>query len=50
MNVKMLEIPIKDIFEGYYNNDDDGVIGYNGKLNILSLIGLKQLFQANGKK
>lgn len=34
MNIEMLEIPIKNIFEGYSNNDGDGVIGYNGKLNI----------------
>jgi hypothetical protein len=34
MKIKLKEIPIKDVVEGYLNNDIEGVIGYSGKLNI----------------
>ncbi|MEA2018565.1 MAG: DUF262 domain-containing protein, partial [Campylobacterota bacterium] len=33
MNITLKEIPIRDIVEKYMN-DDDGVTGYNGRLNI----------------
>ena len=34
MNIKLHEILIKDLVENYVNSDEEGVIGYNGKLNI----------------
>lgn len=34
MEIKLHEIKIRDIVEGYVNNDEDGVLGYNGKLDI----------------
>lgn len=34
MEIKLKEIKIKDVIEGYINNEEDGVSGYNGKLNI----------------
>ena len=34
MNIKLHEITIKDIAENYIDNAEEGVIGYNGKLNI----------------
>lgn len=34
MNIKLQEIKIKDIAEGYVDNAENGVRGYDGKLNI----------------
>ena len=34
MEIKMHEIPISEVFEGYIDSDDEGVVGYGGKLNI----------------
>ena len=34
MKIKLHEITIRDVKEGYINNDEEGVIGYGGKLNI----------------
>ena len=34
MDIKEQQIKIKDLVEGYVNNDEEGVIGYGGKLNI----------------
>lgn len=35
MEIKLKEILVRDLVEGYENNDvENGVIGYNGKLNI----------------
>ena len=34
MKIELKEITIKDVVEGYINNDEEGVIGYNGKLDI----------------
>lgn len=39
MNIKLSgkdfdEITIRDLFDGYVNNDEEGVMGYGGKLNI----------------
>lgn len=34
MNIKLKEIQISDLIEGYENNQDEGVYGYCGKLNI----------------
>ena len=34
MKIKLKEISIREIVNGYVNNDDEGVIGYGGKLNI----------------
>ncbi len=34
MQIKLHEITIKDLFNGYRNNDEEGVFGYGGKLNI----------------
>lgn len=34
MNIERVEITIGEIFNGYLNSDDKGVVGYGGKLNI----------------
>lgn len=34
MEIKLHEIAVKDVAEGYVNNDEEGVLGYGGKLNI----------------
>ena len=34
MEIKLYEIPIQDIVNGYINSDEEGVVGYSGKLNI----------------
>lgn len=34
MKIKLKEISIKDVSNGYINNDEEGVVGYGGKLNI----------------
>lgn len=34
MDIKMHEIPVREVFEGYLDSDEDGVVGYSGKLNI----------------
>jgi len=34
MKIELKEIPIREVFNGYINNNEEGVIGYGGKLNI----------------
>jgi hypothetical protein len=34
MEIKLKEISIRDVVNGYINNDEEGVVGYSGKLNI----------------
>lgn len=34
MKIELQEITIRELYEGYENNDDEGVVGYGGKLNI----------------
>lgn len=34
MNIELKQISIREVVKGYVNNDEEGVIGYNGKLNI----------------
>ncbi|MGI6013224.1 MAG: HNH endonuclease family protein [Oscillospiraceae bacterium] len=34
MKIELHEIPIRAVVEGYVNNDEEGVLGYSGKLNI----------------
>lgn len=34
MKIELKEIKIKDLVKGYVNNEEEGVIGYNGLLNI----------------
>lgn len=34
MEIKPVELKIKDIFNGYIDNDEEGVIAYEGKLNV----------------
>lgn len=35
MKIELKNIKVRDIFNGYVNNDiENGVIGYNGLLNI----------------
>lgn len=34
MEIQLKEIPIKEVFDKYQNSDEEGVIGYSGKLNI----------------
>lgn len=34
MKIQLQEIPVRDLVEGYSNDIEEGVVGYNGKLNI----------------
>lgn len=34
MKIELHQIPIKEVIEGYQNSDEEGVVGYGGKLNI----------------
>lgn len=34
MEIKLHEITVRELFDGYENNDEDGVVGYGGKLDI----------------
>jgi hypothetical protein len=34
MNIDLKKITIKEVSNGYINNDEEGVVGYGGKLNI----------------
>lgn len=34
MKIELHEISIKEVCQGYVNNDEDGVVGFGGKLNI----------------
>jgi len=34
MKIDLKEIAIRDVAKGYVNNDEEGVVGYDGKLNI----------------
>ena len=34
MKIELNKIPIRDLYKGYVNNDEEGVVGYNGILNI----------------
>lgn len=34
MKIELKEIPIREVFNGYVNNDEEGVVGFGGLLNI----------------
>lgn len=34
MKIELTKILVKDLFDGYVNNDEEGIFGYHGKLNI----------------
>jgi hypothetical protein len=34
MKITLKEIPVRDVIAGYKNNNEEGVLGYSGKLNI----------------
>lgn len=34
MSIHLTQIKLRDLFEGYKNNDEDGVVGYGGRLDI----------------
>ena len=34
MKIELREISIREVFDGYINNQEDGVVGYSGALNI----------------
>jgi len=34
MTIELHQIPIRDVVSGYVNSDEDGVVGWGGKLNI----------------
>lgn len=34
MKIELREISIREVTAGYFNNQEDGVVGFNGKLNI----------------
>src|SRR5436305_13653299 len=34
MRIELHEITVKELFDGYKNNDEAGVVGYSGRLDI----------------
>ncbi len=34
MNITQIKVTIRELTEGYYNDDEEGVVGYNGQLDI----------------
>lgn len=34
MEIKLHEITVRDVTDGYVDSDENGVVGYGGKLNI----------------
>ena len=34
MEIKLKEISVRDVAKGYVNDEENGVVGYDGKLNI----------------
>ena len=34
MEIELKQIPVKDVFDGYKDADEDGVVGYHGQLDI----------------
>lgn len=34
MRIKLYEIPVRDVVDGYVDNAENGIVGYGGKLNI----------------
>lgn len=34
MKIELYQITVRNVFNGYQNNDENGVVGYGGKLNI----------------
>ena len=34
MDIKLKEIAVRDVFDGYKDSAENGVVGYGGKLNI----------------
>lgn len=34
MKIELREVPVSEVITGYMNNDEDGVVGYGGNLNI----------------
>lgn len=34
MKIQLKEITVKEVTKGYKNSDEEGVVGYGGKLNI----------------
>ena len=34
MEIELKKVKIRELVEGYINNDEEGVVGYNGKLNV----------------
>ena len=34
MKITMNEIPVRDVFAGYVDSEEEGVVAYGGKLNV----------------
>lgn len=34
MSIELIQIKLRDLFDGYVNSDEDGVVGYGGRLDI----------------
>lgn len=34
MSINLTQIKLRDLFDGYVNSDENGVIGYHGRLDI----------------
>jgi len=37
MEIELKEITVRDLTNGYQDNEENGVVGYDGKLDILHL-------------
>ena len=38
MKIELKQIPVKDVYDGYKDSGEDGVVGYRGQLNISQLL------------
>lgn len=34
MNIQLVHIKVRDLFNGYHDNGDNGVVAYGGKLDV----------------
>ena len=34
MTINLTQIKLRDLYDGYVNSDEDGVVGYHGRLDI----------------
>ena len=47
MKIDLKEIAVKDLFKGYQDNEESGVVAYNGKLDIRPPINESSFIKTN---